>query len=449
MSEITLAPELNNRKVVRAWYMYDWANSVYTLVITTAIFPIYYKAVAVNGDSDLVNFLGFSIQNSVLYSYALSVSFLIVALILPFLSGVSDYTGNKKPFMKAFVWMGSLACMGLYFFTGVDTLWWGIGCSILASIGYSGSLVFYDAFLPEIVTQDRLDATSARGYSMGYYGSVILMLVCLLIIMNPEAFGFGGDQPGLSATRFTFLLVGLWWIGFSLIPFAILPDNPFNRKPSGNVWTKGYAEIRKVLNQLKHQGNLRKFLIAFFFYNMGVQTVMYLATLFGTDVLNLAEHKLIGTMVVIQLVGAFGAWLFARISGRKGNRFALVLMNAIWIGVCIAAYNIGNEYHFYILAFIVGMIMGGIQSLSRATYSKLIPATTIDHASYFSFYDVTYNLSIVFGTFMFGFVNQVTGSMRNSALALAVFFVVGLVILLQVRSRNITAAVSEISSADV
>src|SRR5690606_24859152 len=269
-------------------------------------------------------------------------------------------------------------------------------CSILASIGYSGSLVFYDAFLPEIVTQDRLDATSARGYSMGYYGSVILMLVCLLIIMNPEAFGFGGDQPGLNATRFTFLLVGLWWIGFSVIPFTILPDNPFNRKPSGNVWTKGYAEIRNVWRQLKYQGNLRKYLLAFFFYNMGVQTVMYLATLFGTDVLNLAEHKLIGTMVVIQLVGAFGAWLFARISGKKGNRFALVLMNAIWIGVCIAAYNIGNEYHFYILAFIVGMIMGGIQSRSRATYSKLIPATTIDHASYFSFYDVTYNLSIVF-----------------------------------------------------
>jgi MFS transporter, UMF1 family len=449
MPEVSVAT-LNNPKTVRAWYMYDWANSVYTLVITTAIFPIYYKAVAVESGIDRVTFLGISFQNSVLYSYALSFSFLIVALILPFLSGVSDYTGNKKSFMKVFVWMGSLACMGLYFFDGVGALGWGLFCSIVASIGYSGSLVFYDAFLPEIVTEDRFDVTSARGYSMGYYGSVLLMLICLVIIMNPESFGFGGDprEAGLHATRFTFLLVGAWWIGFSLIPFTLLPDNPYGRRPTGNIWTKGYAEIRKVWQNLKNLPNLKKFLTAFFFYNMGVQTVMYLATLFGTDVLHLEEQKLIATVVIIQLVGALGAWLFARISGRKGNRFALVLMNVIWIAVCVAAYAIGNEYQFYALAFVVGLIMGGIQSLSRATYSKLIPAGTIDHASYFSFYDVTYNLSIVFGTFSYGLVSQLTGSMRYSALALGVFFIIGLFFLLAVKSRHITSgSITEISSA--
>jgi UMF1 family MFS transporter len=438
MSNVTVAT-LNNPKTVRAWYMYDWANSVYSLVITTAIFPIYYKAVAVSNGTDMVEFLGFSIQNSVLYSYSLSFSFLIVALILPLLSGAADYTGNKKAFMKFFVWMGSLSCMGLYFFDNVSFLWWGILCSILASIGYSGSLVFYDAFLPEIVTEDRYDATSARGYSMGYYGSVILMAVCLIVIMNASSFGFTGTakEAGLHATRFSFVLVGLWWIGFSFIPFSFLPDNPYNRKPSGNMWAKGYEEIVKVWRSLETQRDLKQFLAAFFFYNMGVQAVMYLATLFGTDVLKLDEDSLIQTVVIIQLVGAVGAWLFSRMSAVRGNRFVLVLMNVIWIGVCVAAYFISTQYHFYVLAFVVGMIMGGIQSLSRATYSKLIPDNTIDHTSYFSFYDVAYNLSIVFGTFSYGLVNQITGSMRYSALTLAIFFMVGLLFLVQVKAKDI------------
>jgi MFS transporter, UMF1 family len=444
MQEILVAPQLNNPRTVRAWYMYDWANSVYALVITTAIFPIYYKAMAAEGGSDVVDFLGVRIASSVLYSYALSFSSLIVALILPLLSGVSDYSGQKKSFMKFFVFLGSLACMGLYFFKGIETLYWGIFCSVVASIGYSGSLVFYDAFLPEIVTPDRYDRTSAQGYSMGYYGSVLVMVACLIMIMNPMSFGFSGSpkEAGLNATRFSFLIVGVWWIGFSMIPFALLPENPYGQKPKGNIWTKGYQEIRKVWQSLHAQKDLKKFLLAFFFYNMGVQTVMYLATLFGTDVLHLEEGKLIATLVIINLVGALGAWTFSRISGKMGNRFALSTMIIIWVGVCISAYLISNEYQFYALGFVVGMIMGGIQSLSRATYSKLIPANTIDHASYFSFYDVTYNVSIVIGTFVYGFVNQITNDMRNSALALVVFFVLGLYFLMQVKAEAILRPVT-------
>jgi UMF1 family MFS transporter len=437
MNGVTIAAPLNNKKTVRAWYMYDWANSVYSLVITSAIFPVYYKAVAQQNGSDMVNFFGFTIQNSILYSYALSFSFLIVAAILPLLSGMADYTGNKKAFMKFFVYLGSLSCMGLYFFTDVTMLEWGILCSVLASIGYSGSLVFYDAFLPEIVTEDRFDKTSARGYSMGYYGSVILMVVCLVLILNYQSFGFSGEGP---ATRFSFLLVGAWWIGFSLIPFNLLPDNPYGQKPSGNIWTKGYEEIRKVWANLTNQQDLKRFLLAFFFYNMGVQTVMYLAALFGTDVLHLESGKLIQTVLVIQLVGALGAWLFARISKVKGNKFSLLIMITIWIAICVAAYFITNEYEFYILAAVVGLVMGGIQALSRATYSKLIPENTIDHASYFSFYDVTYNISIVLGTFSYGLIDQITGSMRYSALALGVYFIIGMIILVTIKSRNIQKA---------
>lgn len=417
--------------------MYDWANSVYSLVITSAIFPIYYKAVAVEGNGDLVQFLGFSINNSVLYTYSLSFSFLIVALILPLLSGMADYAGKKKTYMKMFVSIGSLACIGLYFFRDVGDLEWGIGCSILASIGYSGSLVFYDAFLPEIVTMDRYDATSARGYSMGYYGSVILMVICLFIITYFNSFGFNTEGD---AVRFTFLLVGFWWMGFSLITFRYVPENPYGRKATGNIWTKGYAELLKVWQSLKASPNLKRYLAAFFFFNMGVQTVMYLATLFGTDVLQLDSSKLIMTILLIQMVAAVGAWLSARFSTRYGNKVALMVMIGVWIVVCIAAYFISTEYQFYALAFVVGLIMGGVQALARATYTKLIPESTIDHASYFSFFDVTYNLSIVFGTFSFGLINQLTGSMRNSALVLVIFFVAGMLMLTLVKSEHLKKA---------
>lgn len=417
--------------------MYDWANSVYSLVITSAIFPIYYKSVAVSGNGDLVQFMGFTLLNSVLYTYALSFSFLVVAIILPLLSGMADYAGKKKSFMKAFVIMGSLACMGLFFFRDVSNLEWGIFCSIMASVGYSGSLVFYDAFLPEIVTIDKYDATSARGYSMGYYGSVILMVICLLIITYYSSFGFVNEG---AAVRFTFLLVGLWWIGFSTITFRYLPENPFGKQPTGNIWTKGYAELLKVWNSLKSSPDLKKYLFAFFFFNMGVQTVMYLATLFGTDVLQLDSSKLILTILLIQLVASAGAWLSARFSAIYGNKTTLLLMIGIWIIVCIAAYFIYNEFQFYALAFVVGMIMGGVQSLARATYTKLIPENTTDHASYFSFFDVTYNISIVMGTFSFGLINQITGSMRNSALALAIFFILGMFLLSFVRSEKLHKA---------
>ena len=432
-----VSPQLNNTRTIRAWCMYDWANSVYSLVITSAIFPVYYKAVAVTERGDTVAFLGFSLNNSVLYTYALSFSFFIVALILPLLSGMADYAGRKKAYMKVFVALGSMACMGLYFFRDVGDLEWAIVCSMLASIGYSGSLVFYDAFLPEIVTIDRYDATSARGYSMGYYGSVILMVICLFIITYFDSFGFATEG---GAVRFTFLLVGLWWMGFSLITFRYVPENPYGRKASGNIWTKGYAELLKVWQSLKASPDLKKYLAAFFFFNMGVQTVMYLATLFGTDVLQMESNKLIMTILLIQLVASVGAWLSARFSAANGNKVALLGMIGIWVVVCIAAYFISTENQFYALAFVVGMIMGGVQSLARATYTKLIPENAIDHASYFSFFDVANNLSIVLGTFSFGLINQLTGNMRNSALVLALFFIVGMAMLALVKSENLKKA---------
>jgi MFS transporter, UMF1 family len=424
---------LNKPSTIRAWCMYDWANSVYSLVITSAIFPVYYQSVTTSiSGSDQIIFLGQTVRNSVLYSYALSFSFLLITPLLPLLSGLADYMGNKKIFMKIFCYLGGVACMGMYFFTSAS-LEWGILCMVLASIGYSGSLVFYDAFLPEISSNDQFDRVSAKGYSWGYYGSVILLVINLIMILNFELFGFANQ--GL-ATRFSFLLVGLWWMGFAQIPFALLPE--ISNKHLGKMnWVKGYHELMKVWHSLKSNPDLKRYIFAYFFFNMGVQTVMYMAATFGSKELKLPDFKLIATVLIIQLVAALGAFLFAKVSGKWGNKNTLLLMIGLWIMICIAAYLVTNEYEFYALASAVGIVMGGIQSLSRATYAKLIPTNSVDHASYFSFFDAAFNLSIVFGTFSYGLVEDLTGSMRNSTLAIGLFFVIGLLLLSRVKAEAI------------
>lgn len=426
-------PELNNKRITNAWCMYDWANSVYSLTIITAVFPMYYEAVTTSEDGNTtVDFFGWMLPNTALYSYALSLSFLLTALMLPLLTGMADYSGKKKSFLKGFAYVGSLACAGLFFFEG-GNIEYGMLMVILASIGYSGSLVFYDAYLPEIATADQYDRLSARGYSFGYLGSVILLIFNLVMIQMPGIFGLP-ENSSLPA-KISFITVAVWWAAFSQIPFKRLPGNVYDRKTQGKYFSKGYEEIRKVYRSLKDLPNLKRYLVAFLFYNAGVQAVMYLATLFGTKELDMEDGALIVTVLIIQIVAIGGAYIFARISEQKGNIYSLTVMILIWIVVCVAAYFVNTQYQFFALAFVVGLIMGGIQSLSRATYSKLIPKNTIDHASYFSFYDVTYNVSLVMGTFAYGFVDHLTGSMRNSALALGAFFVLGILLLRKVVIR--------------
>jgi UMF1 family MFS transporter len=342
---------------------------------------------------------------------------------------MADYGGRKKSFLKFFASLGSFSCVMLFFFDGPN-IEFGIAWAVLASVGYSGSLVFYDAFLPEIVSRDQFDVVSAKGYSYGYIGSVILLIVNLAMIQMPEVFGI---PPGTTAAKISFLMVGIWWIGFAQISFRVLPGQERNRIDR-SILIKGYNEIRKVWLSLKDSPHLKKYLTSFFFYTMGVQTVMYMAPLYGTRVLNMATDKLIITVLLIQLIAIPGSYGFAKLSQRMGNKFALMIMLTIWIFVCYYAYVVSNEIDFYILAAIVGLIMGGIQALSRATYSKLIPQNTIDTASYFSFFDVTYNLGVVFGTFAYGLIEHLTGSMRNSTIALAIFFILGIIFLSMVKT---------------
>jgi MFS transporter, UMF1 family len=426
----------NDPTITRAWCVYDWANSVYSLVITSTIFPIYYSAVARHPEtaSTIVNFFGFDLQSSVLFSYAVSASFLIIAALSPFLTAIADYSGQKKLFMQLFCYLGSLSCAGLFFFTR-DTFSASVILFVMASIGFSGSIVFYNSYLPEIATEDQYDKLSARGFAMGYIGSVLLLIFNLAMIMQPGWFGIAAENTSLPP-RIAFLTTGIWWFGFAQYTFYHLPSNVYNRNPQGSWILNGFRELQKVLNQVKGLPMLKRYLLAYFFFNMGVQTVMYVATIFGIEVLQLPDQALIITILIIQLVAIAGAYGFAYLSSRYGNIRALIMAVIVWICICVAAYFITSAFEFYVLAAVVGSVMGGIQSLSRSTYSKLIPATTKDHASFFSFYDVTEKISIVLGTLAYGAIAQITGSMRYSILALILFFALGLIFLTLIKGKK-------------
>ncbi len=414
--------------------MYDWANSVHALVIVSSIFPVYFSATALSASGrPEVDFFGMPIKSSVLFSYTVSVSFLITALLIPICTAIADFTGKKKRFMQFFCYTGAVSCMLLYFFTK-ETMLSGIFLFGLSLIGWSGSIVFYDSYLPEIATEDRFDKYSARGFSLGYLGSVLLLLFNLSMILAPDFYGI--TQKSLPA-RISFFTVGLWWILFAQIPFYYLPSGNADKQKGGNWLFDGFHELRKVYGRLREQPYLAKFLSAFFIYTMGLRTVMYVATIFGATELKLPSQSLIITVLLIQLVGIAGSYTFAWLSGKIGNIYALMIGVALWIGICTGAYYTTQAMEFYVIACTVGMVMGGIQSLSRSTYSKLIPENITDTASYFSFYDVTEKFAIVIGTFIYGSVEHITGSMRNSILALLVIFVIGLMLLYRIPSRKV------------
>ena len=421
------------RKVINGWAMYDWANSVYNLVITTTFFPAYYAAVTSTKHEAFRNgvpFLGRTFVNTELKDYVLAFGFLLIAILSPILSSIADYKGNKKNFMRFFCYLGALSCSLMYFFDS-DHVTLGLMCFMFAGIGFYGSQVFYNSYLPEIAAEQDMDRVSAKGYTLGYIGSVLMQLIGFALVML-----WTGKDAG-DPLKLTFLLVGIWWIAFAQIPFKVLPiSSKSDRKSKVHVLSNGFVELKKVWDQVIHMPVLKRFLAAFFLYSMGVQTVMLVAIDFGIKELKLEDSKLIITAVIIQLVAIIGAVGMSRLSKTLGNIKVLIFTVLLWIAVCIAGYFITTEVHFYILASLVGLVMGGIQSMSRSTYSKLMPETK-DTASFFSFYDVTEKLAIVIGLFSFGFIEGVTHSMRNSILALIVFFVIGLVWLL------LTAAVQK------
>ena len=422
--------EKGSSKLLNAWAFYDWANSVYTLVISSTIFPIYYGSLFRAKGIEEVELFGFLIRSEALISYVTALGFLIIAFISPLLSGIADYLGNKKFFLKLFCYVGSISCMSLYFFS-LENIIFSLITYLLALIGFWGSLVFYNSYLPDIAHKEQQDKISAKGFSLGYVGSVILLLICLAMVMMVE------ETQAIQMMKYSFLLVGIWWIGFSQYTYYYLPDNKNSNKMHKNVIFNGFRELLKVWHQIKNILPLKRYLAAFFVYSMAVQTIMIIAAYFGEKEVQWGSDSkrttgLIISILVIQLVAVFGAWITSKLVEKFGNIKVLMLLNFLWILICTYAYFVVTPNDFYIAAFFVGLVMGGIQSLSRSTYSKFIPSDTKDTTSFFSFYDVAEKVGIVIGMLTYGYIADITGKIQNAILFLILFFIVGLLLLLRV-----------------
>ncbi|WP_183561374.1 MFS transporter [Mucilaginibacter sp. SP1R1] len=439
--------EKNDKKTIWAWAMFDWANQSYNMVITSTIFPAYYVGITQDKNpGGMVTFFGHKYVNTVLSNYVLGASYLLIVLLLPILTSIADYKGQKKLYLQIFTWMGSLACFGLFFFQ-MKTFEFGMICFGLASVGYCGGFVFYNSYLPQIATIDKQDAVSGKGFIYGFAGSIVVQLLCFVFVLGHKWFGITEDF----SARLSFLIVAVWWIGFSLIPFYLLPKGvPNAGSHQYNVFTGGFKELAKVWKKVGQLPLLKRFLPAFFFYSVGVQTIMLVAANFAAKELKMPDDDLITIILIIQVVAIIGATITVKASERFGNVKALSVVVAIWCLICAGVYFIANASQFYVAAAFVGLVMGGVQSLSRSTFSKFIPPNIPDTASYFSFYDVTEKLSIVVGLFTFGFVESTTGEMRDSALVLDGFFILGfllLVSLLLFQKKNTAIEAGEVASA--
>lgn len=420
----------NDPRTINGWAMFDWANSAFALVITVAVFPPYFLGVV----DDVVQIGPLQISDSSLWSFCITAAYILIALVSPWLSGIADAGGRKMFFLKFFTTFGAIGCLSLLWFNGMSTLWVGTIGFIMAMIGFAGGLVFYNSYLPDIATEDQYDRVSARGFAYGYVGSVLLLIVNLVMILKPQLFGL--PDEGTLPARITFAMVGLWWIGFSQIPFQRLPkDQRVGSDKLGVMARQGWQEIKKVWGDLQDQVNVKRFLYSFFCYSMGVQTILFVAAIFAEKELAFGTDELIYVVLILQIVAIGGAYLFAWISERKGNVYSLVSMLIIWTVICALAYLVEGKQQFYYISALVGLVMGGIQSLSRSTYSKLLPQETTDTTSYFSFYDVLEKAAIVLGSFSFGLAELITGDIRNSVLLLGVFFLISLFLLLRLKVK--------------
>ena len=418
--------EKGNNKVMNAWAFYDWANSVYSLVISSSIFPLYFGFLFTKENPNIEVF-GTSIKATSLVFFTTAFAFLTVAVLSPILSGIADYLGNKKRFMQFFCYLGAASCIGLYWFTK-ENIVFGMCCFYFGLVGFWGSLVFYNSYLSDIAFTEQHDKLSAKGFSLGYIGSVVLLVICLYLIIGKT------DLEAIHAMKLSFVFTGIWWIAFSQYTFYYLPKGNKNKHPlTFSVVLNGYDELKKVQKLFFKDATLKRFLIAFFIYSMAVQTVMLVATYFGEQEINwgTADEKrqgLIVSILMIQLVAVLGAILTSKLALKFGNIKTLIGINSVWIFICIGAFFVTKPIQFYLVAGIVGLVMGGIQSLSRSTFSKLMPETN-DTTSFFSFYDVAEKIGIVIGMLLYGSINQITGSMRKAILFLVLFFVIGVILL--------------------
>ena len=425
-----------SKKLIGAWTLYDWANSVYSLVISTAIFPIYYSEY-IFANSDSILLFNMDINKDTVISLVSATSFMIVAFLSPLLSGIADYLGNKKTFMKFFVFMGSFSCIGLYWFE-LETIQLGLILYMLALVGLWGSLVFYNSYLTDITYPEQTNIVSAKGFTMGYIGSVILLIINLIMITYYEQFNLSSE---VQAMKYSFVLVGLWWLLFSQYSFYHLPRGNKGVKLPKNIIWNGFRELKGVYKIIRSSKKFTRFLTAFFVFSFSLQTIIFIASYFGVTEIewsSSSEHwwlqqttGLIISIILIQIIAIVGAVLFTKAAEKFGNILVLAIAIASWSIICGYAYFITTPIQFYLIAGFVGFLMGGTQTIARATYSLFIPESK-DTTSFFSFYDVTEKIGIVIGMVLYGLLAQITGNIRFSVLVFMFFFLLGAILLVRV-----------------
>ena len=417
------------RKEQRAWYFYDWANSAFSTTIAGVLFGPYLIAIAKEAAVDnRIQVLGLSIAPGALPSYTITASTLLSAVLLPLLGAVADRTARKKDLLAGFAWVGAAAAAMLFFVTG-DNWQLGVAAFIVANLCFGAAAVFNDALLCLISTEDERDRVSSRGWAYGYAGGGLL-LAANFVLVTTLPFGLSEGM----AVRISMLSAAVWWAGFTFIPFLGLK----NRAPthvvseSGGLLQQSFGQLWATLKSLRQYPVALTFLIAYLFFNDGIQTVIASASIYGVEELEFGTGTVLATYLVVQFVAVFGALGFGRAAGRFGAKSVILAGLGIWVLIVTAALFVPEKalVAFLLLAVAIGIVLGGTQALSRSYFSLLIPRGR--EAEYFSFYHAMERGTSWFGTLVFGLVYQLTDSYRPAIFALVVFFVVGGALLFRV-----------------
>ena len=419
----------NDPKNIFGWCMYDWANSAYITTESVGLLPIYFTSVVVPAEG--VTILGTQFEAASLLPFAIGFSAALTFLFAPILGAISDFSATKKKFVLFFAYMGSLATLLLYF-SGAGDVVLTLVLFIIAQTSFVAANVFYDAFLPQIVSRDQMDVVSGKGYSYGYVGGGLQFAIAMGVVLAAEPLGISAD----TAARIGIVMAAVWWAGFSLFTLKYLresgeptpmPDEFRTRPRPLALAAIGLTRIIGTTRRIGRFRHLVLFLVAFMFYNDGIQAVIAMATLYGKDELGLSDGTLMGTLLVIQFVAIAGALIFSRLAGRVGTKRAIMITLVIWSGIVIYAYFIETASEYFALGGLVGIVMGGSQALSRSFYGSMVPPEA--SAEFYGFYSVFSKFSAIWGPFLFGAVNLVTGSSRSAIVSLIIFFIVGLVLL--------------------
>ncbi len=428
-----MSEDASASKRVWGWVLYDFAESTFATSILVAVLPIYFLSIAPEGDITF-SIAGFSFRTAApsIWGYTVALSTIIVAAISPILGAVADYSGTRKRFLAAFGYLGALFS-GLLFLVGDGQYLLAAVLFMVANIGSAAGTVFYNALLPEVAAPEDMDWVSGKGFSMGYLGGGILLVVNMLMIGNWEWFGFSSQQW---AVRTCFLTVGVWWAVFATPTMLWVDETRRVRGPTDRVsyFSLGFRRIFRTLRELRNYRDLLVFLVAFLIFNDGIQTVIVMATPYGKAVLNLDEGALLGTLVMIQAIGIPGSLLFGRLAKAWNAKSTVMATLAVWMGIVVYAWQMESATEFWVLGGLVGLVLGGSQAISRSLYAAMIPKAQA--AEFYGFLSFSSRFASFLGPLAFAVARDVTGSMRTGILVLIAFFGVGLALLALVDVRR-------------